>query len=58
MIEKQKKAQTDAFAKHKVQVEEEEQKRAEVAEKLDNDREARINIKDLSKDLEVDIDDI
>jgi hypothetical protein len=58
MIEKQRKAQADAFAKHKVQVEEEEQKRAEVAEKLDNDREARINIKELAKDAEVDIDDI
>ena len=58
MIEKQRKAQAEAFAKHKAQAEVEEQKRAEEAAKLDNDREARININALEKDEAVDIDDI
>lgn len=57
MIEQQRKAQQEAFAKHKAAAEVEEQKRADEALKIDNDREARVNITAL-KDEVVDIDDI
>jgi len=58
MIEKQKKAQDEAFALHKARVQEEEAKKAEAAASMDNDESQRINFKDLGNEEIGDIDDI
>ena len=58
MIEKQRKAQEEAFAKHKLKVQEEEAKKQEAAAAMENDTAQRINFNDLNKAEEVDIDDI